>query len=102
MATSMFDDKGHMRIAKSKSQLKNDMKVELSQRHTTVSTAFLVGCAVLWTVAWSASGSVQDFLDAFRAHLLIYLRKTDVYIVFDRWVHVVNRRVFSRSNKYTF
>ena len=30
VATSMFDDKGHMRIAKSKSQLKNDMKVELS------------------------------------------------------------------------
>ena len=59
MAISMFDDKGHTRIAKSKSELKNDMKVELSQRHTTVSTSFLDGCAVLWTISWPASGSVR-------------------------------------------
>ena len=40
VATSMFDDKGHMRIAKSKLQLKNYMKVEIFQRHTTVSNFF--------------------------------------------------------------
>ena len=84
ITTSMFSEKGHMSIAKAKSQLKNGMKVELSQRHTIVSTCFLDGCAVLWTVYWPESGSVQDFLDAFRAHLLIYPRKKDVYIVFDR------------------
>lgn len=84
VATSMFDEKGHMEITMAKSQLKNDMKVECSQRHTSVSTFFLDGCAVLWTVPWTSLGTVKDFLDAFRAHLLTYLRSTYVYLVFDR------------------
>ena len=82
--TSMFDDEGHMRIPVAKSQLKNDMKVECSQRHMSVSAFFLDGCAVLWTVPWPSLGTVQDFLNAFRAHLLTYLRVADVYLVFDR------------------
>ncbi len=49
---SMFDESGHMREAKTKSQLKNSLKVDPSSRiaGNDVNTVVLDGCAVLWVV----------------------------------------------------
>ena len=84
--TSMFDEDGHMREAKTKSNLKNALKVDISsciaERHIDVT--FLDGCAFLWVVPWPSSGSVQDYLDRFHGYLHKYLKTSHVYLVFDR------------------
>ena len=82
---SMFDDSGAMKVAKTKSVLKNDLKVEVARRHAAVDASFLDGCAVLWVVSWPTGGIVQDFLDNFRRHIKGYLESSDVYLVFDRY-----------------
>lgn len=86
--TSMFDPNGHMREAKTKSNLKNAIKVEVPSRHAEqgIGASFLDGCAVLWVVAWPATGTVQDYLDRFRHYLHGYLKTSAVYLVFDRCV----------------
>ena len=58
--TSMFDVDGHMREAKTKSTLKNTLKVDISSRSAERGTdaTFLDGCAVLWVLPWPTSGTV--------------------------------------------
>ena len=46
---------------------------------------FLDGCAVLWVIPWPMSGTLQDYLDRFRDHIQKFLKKTDVYLVFDQY-----------------
>ncbi|PIK51925.1 hypothetical protein BSL78_11180 [Apostichopus japonicus] len=84
--TSMFDADGQMREAKTKASLKNAMKVEVSSRNaeTGVEASFLDGCAILWVVPWPTSGTVQDYHDRFRSYIQGRMKKTDVYLVFDR------------------
>ena len=84
--TSMFDADGQMREAKTKANLKNAIKVEVSSRdaENDVDALFLDGCAVLWVVPWPTSGTVQEYLDRFRSYIQGRLKKTDVYLVFDR------------------
>ena len=50
--TSMLDADGQMREAKTKANLKNAIKVEVSSRdaENDVHASFLDGCAVLWVV----------------------------------------------------
>ena len=48
----MFDENGAMKIAKTKSVLKNNLKVEVPRRNTDVDASFLDGCAVLWVARW--------------------------------------------------
>ncbi|KAJ4918215.1 hypothetical protein JOQ06_000075 [Pogonophryne albipinna] len=82
----MFDDSGHMKEAKTKSTLKNALKVEVSSRHADVTASFLDGCAVMWVVSWpTGGGTVQDFLDNFRRHIQVHLQTSDVYLIFDRY-----------------
>ena len=83
--TSKFDADGQMREAKTKANLTNAIKVEVSSRdaENDVDASFLDGCAVLWVVPWSTSGTVQDYLDRFRCYMHGRLKKTD-YLVFDR------------------
>ena len=56
---SMFDSKGHMHAAKSKSNIKNSLKVEISSR---LAETFLDGSAIVWVVSWPIKGAVQDCL----------------------------------------
>ena len=86
--TSIFDEHGHLREAKSKANLKNALKVEVSERaHANhIQAEFLDGCAVLWVIPWPMFGTVQDFLDAFRKYIHSRLKRCDVYLVFDRQV----------------
>ena len=84
--TAIFDEHGHMREAKSKANLKNALKVEVSGRaiESSVQAKFLDGCAVLWVIPWPMNGTVQDFLNAFRKYVHNHHRRCDVYLVFDR------------------
>ena len=68
---SMFGDDGHMREAKTKSNLKKALQVEISGQlsYATINATFLDGCAVLWVVPWPASGTVRDYLGRFRGIL---------------------------------
>lgn len=83
--SSMFDDCGHMKEAKTKSTLKNSLKVEVSSRHMNFDALFLDGCAVMWVVPWPAGGKVQDYLNNFRHYVQGYLQTSDVYLAFDRY-----------------
>uniref|UniRef100_UPI00358EAA80 uncharacterized protein n=1 Tax=Myxine glutinosa TaxID=7769 RepID=UPI00358EAA80 len=85
--TNMFDADGQMREAKTKANLKNAIKVEVSSRNAEkdVEASFLDGCTVLWVVPWPTSGTVQDYLDRFCSYIQGCLKKTDVYLVFDRY-----------------
>ncbi|KAK5922319.1 hypothetical protein CgunFtcFv8_019592 [Champsocephalus gunnari] len=88
--TSMFDDSGHMKEAKTKSTLKNALKVEVSSRHADVTASFLDGCAVMWVVSWpTGGGTVQDFLNNFHRHIQVHLQTSDVYLIFDRFVYTI-------------
>ena len=50
--TSMFDADGKLREAKTKANLKNATKVEVSSRYAEndLYASFMDGCAVLWVV----------------------------------------------------
>ena len=62
------------------------MYAEVSSRDADndVDASFLDGCALLWVVPWPTSGTVQDYLDRFRSYIHRRLKKTGVYLVFDR------------------
>ena len=81
----MFDESGDMRVAKTKSVLKNKLKVEVPRRHAEIDALFLDGCAVLWVVPWPTGGIVQEFLNNFRCYIQNHLESGDVYLVFDRY-----------------
>ncbi|KAI0219559.1 hypothetical protein LSAT2_028913 [Lamellibrachia satsuma] len=93
--TSMFDENGNMRDAKMKSNLKNVLKVEVSRRlaEQDVQATFLDGCAVLWVVPWSTSATVHNYLVRFRSYLDGHLAKSDVYLVFDRYIEGSTKEV---------
>ncbi len=84
---SMFDEHGHMREAKNKSQLKNSLQVESSSRLAgkDVNAIVLDGCAVLWVVPWPTVGNVKDYLEKFRRYIFSKLKSCDTYLVFDRY-----------------
>ena len=84
---SMFKTNGQMREVKTKATLKNDLKIVTSGRNARKDeeVLFLDGCAVLWVIPWPTSGTVQNYLNQFRSHIIKLLEKTDVYLVFDRY-----------------
>lgn len=66
LPTSMFDDNGSMRIATSKSVLKNKLQVTQSARVSVKPDVIIIdGCAILWCIHWPSNATVQDFVDNF-------------------------------------
>ena len=63
----MFEEKTRdLRIAKSKSILKNKLQVEQSARATGQPDAIVIDrCAILWVVHWPSKGSVQELVTNF-------------------------------------
>ena len=77
---SLFDDAGDLRIAKSKSKLKNKFNVECGAREIAPQATILDGSALLWTVNWPAKGAaVGDFIENFKVYLKRSLRTSHVY-----------------------
>ena len=83
---SMFQADGEMHVATGKSTLKNNLKVEVSQRLITSPTAIVMDVsAVLWTVDWPTHGTVGTFISGFKAWLRVRLSEADVHLCFDRY-----------------
>ena len=92
--TSMFDDTGYMRIAKSKSTLKKILQVEVSGRVAGgANVSVLGGSAILWVVPWPADGSVNDYIANFKYAIEKRLRVEDIYLIFDRYYDYRTKRV---------
>ena len=108
LPTSMFADDGQMRQSV-KSNLKKSLAVEVDPSVLTESIDFffLDGCAILWAIPWPHDTRVQDYITNFRSHLSGYLKKGDVYLVFDRYItnstkeHTRNSRDKAASRKYS-
>ena len=70
---ALFDENGDMRL-QIKATLRNQLKVEISNRRTSPPDAIIIdGCAYLWSVHWPTSGTIfhrypqplpKDILDA--------------------------------------
>ncbi|KAK3106543.1 hypothetical protein FSP39_022295 [Pinctada imbricata] len=83
---SMFDDKGDLRIATSKSALKRKLQIIQSTRKSGTADVIIIdGCAVLWSIHWPSSGTVQDFVYSFWSYISQKLNTSDVYLIFDRY-----------------
>ncbi len=84
--TSMFNDKGQMRISKSKLTLKRKLQVEKSSRlSTNPDTTIVDGCAILWIIHWPNKGTVQDYVDNFVSYISTRTGHSHVHLVFDRY-----------------
>ena len=77
----MFTKDG-MRICKAKSKL----QIEVSWRNAGDADATVIdGSALLWTVHWSADGSVADFIVNVKKRIASYLTNRDIYLICDRY-----------------
>ena len=84
--TALFDEFGDMRTAKSKSSLKNQLQVKVSERTTGAIDALVIdGSALLWIIQYPAVGLVKDYLSNIKLYITEKLENSDVYLVFDRY-----------------
>ncbi len=84
---SMFDDSGAMTVAKTKSVLKNNLKVEVPWRHTEIEAWFFYVCVVPLVIPWPTNGILQEFLNNFRCHAYSsHLEPGDVSWLFDKYM----------------
>lgn len=100
--TSMFDDIGDMRIAKSKSTLNKILQVEVSDRVACgANVSVLDGSAILLVVPWPADGSVKDYIANVKYAIIgKRLRVEDVYLIFDRYYDYSTKSV-TRGSRAT-
>ena len=98
--TSMFADTGELRIGKANSVLKKQLQVEVSMRHTSSRISCLVvdGSAVIYIIHWPANGTVNYYIDNFKAFIGQKLNQCDVYLVFDRYMSYSTKSV-TRSGR---
>ena len=87
VATSMFDDKGHMRTTQ-KSHLKTELTVHKSHLGVKTDAYFLDGWASIWVVEWPdvSNAVVQDYLNSFCAHVSRYQETDYVFLLFYRYI----------------
>ena len=75
-----------MRPADSKSDLKKELKVEVSRRLQPKANAVLIdGGALFWAIHWPANGTVNNLVEAVKMHVLKFYIDSDVYLIFDRY-----------------
>jgi hypothetical protein len=81
----MFNSDGEMKIAKSKSILKQKLQVAVSERNCpTPDTMIYDVSALLWVIAWP-SGKLKVYVDNFKAFVCQVLQTANVTLVFDRY-----------------
>ena len=84
--TALFNNTGEGRYPKSKSVLKNALKVEVFTRKIVPDATFIDGCAMLHSsIHWPKGGKVNDFLVGVRCYISKKLINSDVYLIFDRY-----------------
>ena len=95
---SVFDESGAMR-AQSKAVLKTKLQVEQSSRIQRVPDAVIIdGCAMLWTVHWPTSGTVEEYVVNFMGSIKYHLERGDVYLVCDRYIGNSTKQI-TRSSR---
>ena len=83
---ALFDESGGMRI-QAKAASKAKLQVEVSTRLTRSPDAIIIdGCALLWSVHWPVSGTVEDYSVNFMGIIGYHLIAGDVYLIFDRYL----------------
>ena len=84
--TVLFGDNGQMRTA-SKSVLRNKLQILSEERNAEPPVVNIVdGCALLWTVSWTATAKVSAFTTAVVAKIWKRMDTTQVlHMVFDRY-----------------
>lgn len=84
----MFPDNGEPRFIKSKSVLKNKLKIEVSTRNLSPDAVIIDGGGMLHSaVHWPKKGSVRDFIDRVCSYVIKILKYSDVYLAFDRYIN---------------
>ena len=85
--TSIFEESGYLRFTKSKSVLKNKLKVEVSSRNIKPDAVVIDGGGMLYSaVHWPKEGLVREFVDGVTSYIFKILKASDVYLAFDRYV----------------
>ena len=62
---SFFNENGDMRLNKQRSEFKNVLKTEVSNRHTITEAVVINGNAVLWSLHWPLEGIVEDLVQVY-------------------------------------
>ena len=84
----MFQDNGEPRFTKSKSVLKNKLKIEVSPRNLNPDAVIIGGGGMLHSaVHWPNEGTVKDFTDGVSSYIFKILKDSDVYLAFDRYTN---------------
>ena len=83
--TSLFDENGDMRLNKQKSELKNTLKMEVSNRHIITEAVVVDGNGVLWSLHWPLEGIVEYLAEVYFNYVMVHLTEHDVYLLFDRY-----------------
>ena len=84
--TALFKATGEGKYTTSKAVLKNALKVGVSTRTTVPDAIIIDGCAMLYSaIHWPKGGKVNDFLAGVRSYISNKLKKSDVYLIFDRY-----------------
>jgi len=74
-----------MKICKTKSVMKRNLQLEMSNRTLHPDATVIDEFALLWKINWPSEGTVNDFVTNVKNRVKKYLEKTDVYLVFDRY-----------------
>ena len=83
--TALFDENGDIRSNKQKSELKNTLQVDVSNRHIHTEAVVIDGNAVLWSLHWPSKGLVEDLAEVYLSYVMNHLTEHDVFLVFDRY-----------------
>ena len=73
-------------MTKSRSILKQQLQVEVSDRICQVPDAIIIdGCSMLWVIPWPTNGIVKDFVINILTYVEKQLQKYDTYLIFDSY-----------------
>ena len=85
--TSMFKDTGEARYTKSKADMKNTLKVEVSSRTVKPDAIIIDGGGMLHSaIYWPSEGTVKNLIDGVEEYIAKMASTADVYIIFDRYM----------------
>lgn len=83
---ALFDKNGNMRIAESKSDLKNQLGVTISRRAFGTPTHIIIDVsAFLWTLKWPSKGKFAEVIVEVKKCLRDMLKLSDVHWIQDRY-----------------
>ena len=85
LPTSLFLETGDLRPTHNKAALKNDLRVDLSNRNLESEAVIVDRNAILLTCHWPSKGNVEDLAEIFFQYIRRLLCVQDVYLVFDRY-----------------